>query len=92
MLVNLPFPKINFECKKTLSKIKSISSIIENEVINSNNKNISKENDLLIEKIIASFFGLNNNDYETIFETLHSADQLIPIKRLLECDTKEIFQ
>jgi len=86
MLVNLPFPKIDFECKKTLS------TIIENEVINSNNKNISKESDLFIEKSIADFFGLNNNDYENIFETLHSSDQLIPIKRLLECDTKEIFQ
>jgi adenine-specific DNA-methyltransferase len=92
MLVNLPFPKIDFECKKTLSTIENISSIIENEVINSNNKNISKESDLFIEKSIADFFGLNNNDYENIFETLHSSDQLIPIKRLLECDTKEIFQ
>ncbi|MGJ8593734.1 MAG: N-6 DNA methylase [Aquaticitalea sp.] len=92
MLVNLPFPNINLDCNKTLSKIKTISSIIENEVTNSNNKNISKENDLFIEKSIASFFGLNNNDYETIYETLHSADQLIPIKRLLECNTNEIFQ
>ncbi len=67
-------------------------AIVENEVTNSNNKNISKENDLFIEKTIASFFGLNSTDYETIYETLHAADQLIPIKRLLECDTKEIFQ
>lgn len=92
MLVNLPFPNINFECKKTLSKISYISSIIENEVTNSNDKNISRESDLFIEKNIADFFGLNNKDYETIYEALHSADQLIPIKRLLECDTKEIFQ
>lgn len=92
MLVNLPFPNIDFECKRTSANIKSISSIIEKEVTTSNNKNISKENDLFIEKIIASFFGLNSIDYETIYEALHSADQLIPIKRLLECDTKEIFQ
>ena len=38
------------------------------------------------------FEARNNNDYETIYETLHTADQLIPIKRLLECNTKEIFQ
>lgn len=92
MLVNLPFPNIDFECEKTLSNIQNISSIIENEVTNSNNKNISKENDLVIEKSIASFFGLNSTDYDTIYEALHSADQLIPIKRLLECDTKEIFK
>jgi len=92
MLINLPFPNIDFECKKTISKIKNISSIIENEVTNSNNKNISKENDLFIEKTIASFFGLIENDYKNIYETLYSSDQLIPIKRLLECDTKEIFQ
>ena len=52
MLINLPFPNINFECEKTLSKIKSISSTIKNEVTNSNNKNISKENDIFIEKNI----------------------------------------
>jgi len=92
MLINLPFPNIDFECKKAMLKIENISSIIENEVTNSNNKNISKENDLFIEKTIASFFNLNNRDYETIYETLHSADQLIPIKRLLECDTTEIFK
>jgi hypothetical protein len=92
MLVSLPFPNINFECKKTIAKIESISSIIENEVTTSTNKNISKENDLFIEKTIASFFDLNTNDYETIYEALYSADQLIPIKRLLECNTKEIFQ
>ena len=92
MLVNLPFPNINFDCKETMSKIDSISSIVENEVTGSNNKNLSKENDLFIEKTIANFFGLNNSDYETIYEALHSADQLIPIKRLLECNTKEIFQ
>jgi hypothetical protein len=92
MLINLPFPNINFDCKKTIAKIESISSIIENEVTNSNNKNISKANDLFIEKTIASFFDLNNNDYETIYEALNSADQLIPIKRLLEFNTKEIFQ
>jgi len=91
-LVNLPFPNIDFECEKTSSNIKKISSVVENEVTNSNNKNISKENDLFIEKTIANFFGLNSTDYETIYEALQSADQLIPIKRLLKCDTKEIFQ
>ncbi|WP_438966451.1 N-6 DNA methylase [Flavobacterium sp.] len=92
MLVNLPIPNINFDCEKTLSKIKTITKLIDNEVVNSNKKNISRENDLFIEKTIADFFGLNISDYERIYESLHSADQLIPIKRLLECNIKEIFQ
>lgn len=92
MLVNLPFPNLNFDCEKTISKINMITRLIENEIVNSDKKNISKENDLFIEKTIADFYGLNKSDYESIYEALYSADQLIPIKRLLECNTKEIFQ
>jgi adenine-specific DNA-methyltransferase len=92
MLVNLPFPNLNFDCEKTISKINMITRLIENEIVNSDKKNISKENDLFIEKTIADFYGLNKSDYENIYESLYSADQLIPIKRLLECNTKEIFQ
>jgi predicted RNA methylase len=90
-LINLPFPNINIHCEQTMHKIQNISSIIENEVTNSNYKNISKENDIIIEKTIADFYGLKDTDYETIYKSLKSADQLIPIKRLLDCDLKEIL-
>lgn len=92
MLVNLPFPKIDFEDIEIKDCIKKITSIIEKEVKDSDQRNISKENDLVIEKAIADLFDLNLNDYTTIYETLEMADQLIPIRRLLESDAKETFQ
>lgn len=91
MLINLPFPKIDFGCIESKKIIDDITRIIKSEICNSNSKNISKENDILIEKMVAHFFKLNKNDYNTIFATLSAAGQLIPIKRLLNCSTEEIF-
>ena len=91
MLVNLPFPNIDFNDKKNINLINKITIIIKNEVRNSNQRNISIKNDLFIEKTIAYFFGINKEDYNTIFETLNSSDQLIPIKRLVNCNSNEIF-
>ncbi|MEY4903356.1 MAG: modification methylase VspI, partial [Bacteroidota bacterium] len=54
-------------------------------------KNISVTNDIIIEKIVASFFNLNQEDYKQIFEALASAEQLIPIRRLLNCSHNDIF-
>lgn len=91
MLVNLPFPKIDFDSPETKRLIGKVTRIIKNEVSNSKEKNISKSNDLFIERVVAHFFKLNQADYKAVFETLSSSDPLIPIKRLLNCNTKEIF-
>ncbi len=91
MLVNLPFPKIDFNSPDAKKLISRVTKIVRNEVSKSKEKNISKENDLFIERVIAHFFKLNQTDYKAIFETLISSEQLIPIRRLLNCNTKEIF-
>lgn len=91
MLVNLPFPKIDFISPDTKKYIKRVTEIVRSEVSNSKEKNILKMNDLFIERVVAHFFKLNQTDYKAIFETLSSSEQLIPIKRLLNCNTKEIF-
>ncbi len=91
-LVNLPFPKIDFNSADAKKLIVRVTKIIRNEISHSNEKNISKENDLFIERVVAHFFKLNQTDYKSIFETLNSSEQLIPIRRLLNCTTKEIFQ
>lgn len=91
MLVNLPFPKIDFNSAAVKKLINRVTELIKKEVSHSNDKNISKSNDLFIERVVAFFFKLNKTDYETIFETLSSAEQLIPIKRLMNCNTNEIF-
>ncbi|MER2999073.1 N-6 DNA methylase [Pontibacter populi] len=92
MLINLPFPKLNPNLSKHTSLIKEITEIIKSEVANSKEKNISKQSDLRIERAVAYFFKLNKKDYNTILETLNSTDPLIPIKRLLNCSSDEIFE
>ena len=91
MLVNLPFPKIDFNSSDVKRLINRVTEIVKNEVSLSKEKNIAKENDLFIERVVAHFFNLNQTDYNAIFETLSSSEQLIPIKRLLNCNTKEVF-
>lgn len=92
VLVNLPFPDIDFNSKKQSQLIKKITKIVQLEVLNSKDKNITKDSDLEIERTIAYFFNLNKYDYDVIFKTLHAAEQLIPIKRLLNCSSDEIFK
>jgi adenine-specific DNA-methyltransferase len=91
ILVKLPFPEIDFNSADTKKLISHVTKIVRNEVLHSKEKNISKTNDLFIERVVAHFFKLNQTDYNAIFETLISSEQLIPIKRLLNCNTKEIF-
>jgi hypothetical protein len=91
MLVNLPFPKIDFNSANAKKLISRVTKIVRNEVSKSKEKNITKANDLFIERVVAHFFKLNQTDYKAIFETLSSSEQLIPIRRLLNCNTKEIF-
>ncbi len=92
MLVNLPFPKIDFDSPDVKKLINRVTQLVRKEVSQSKEKNISKSTDLFIEKVVAHFFKLNETDYNAIFETLSSSEQLIPIKRLLNCNTQEIFQ
>lgn len=92
ILINLPFPKIDFNSTDAKKLISRVTEIVRNEVSHSRERNISKANDLFIERIVAHFFKLNQSDYKIIFESLSSSEQLIPIRRLLNCNTKEIFQ
>ena len=91
MLVNLPFPKIDFKSAETKKIIDNVTKLVQEEVNQSKEKNISVKNDIYIERVVAHFFNLEKNDYKAIFETLCSSEQLIPIKRLLNCNTKDIF-
>lgn len=90
-LVGLPFPEIDFKNQKIAATVKRITSIVAIEVQKSVGKNLSLENDITIEREVAKLFNLNKEDYKKIFNELNSAEQLIPIKRLLNCTVDEIF-
>lgn len=91
-LASLPFPNLNYKTVENQEKIKKVTDIIKTEVANSKEKNISKANDIYIEQIVAELYSLNKNDYESILQTLSSAEQLIPIKRLVNCTVNQIFE
>ncbi len=86
MLANLPFPEIN------LNSVELITEIVRNEVRKSKGQNISKESDIYIEYLIAQLYRLSEQDYSIIFEALQSCQQLKPISRLLNCQSREIFE
>jgi len=92
MLINLPFPKLDLNSEKVKKLIKHVTSIVKNEISYSKEKNISRENDIFIESVVAHLFKLNKTDYRAIFKTLNSSEKLIPIKRLLNCNVNEIFK
>ena len=92
MLINLPFPDLDFSSKETNKIINQITEIVKTETKNSNSKNISKDNDLYIEKSVAKLFDLSFTEYEIIFDALKSSQQLIPINRLLNCEPQDIFE
>ncbi len=92
MIGDLPFPKIDFNDKLIQKNISDVTYWIKNEVLKSKEKNISLSVDLNIEKIVAQLFGLTKEDYNTIFKTLTISEQLIPIKRLLNCSVSDIFK
>ena len=92
ILAKLPFPDLNYSSADNQKIIKKITDIVKREVRNSKEKNISAESDIHIERMIAKLFGLNRDDYESIFQTLNSAEQLIPIKRLTNCNAEQIFK
>ena len=92
ILAKLPFPDLNYSSADNQKIIKKITDIVKREVRNSKEKNISAESDIHIERMIVKLFGLNRDDYESIFQTLNSAEQLIPIKRLTNCNAEQIFK
>ena len=86
MLANLPFPEIN------LNSVELITEIVRNEVRKSKGQNISKESDIYIEYLIAQLYRLLGIRLFIIFEALQSCQQLKPISRLLNCQSREIFE
>lgn len=92
MLINLPFPDLDFSLKETKEIVNQITEIVKAETKNSNSKNISRSNDLHIEKSVAKLFKLSFKEYEIIFGALKSSQQLIPINRLLNCEPQDIFE
>lgn len=90
-LGELPFPKMDPASKAARKMIQNVTKLVKTEVLTGKDKNISKQSDVLIERVVAHLYGLNRRDYQRIFATLRSSEQLLPIRRLLNCTIDEIF-
>lgn len=91
IIKHLPFPDIDYKLTKNREAIRNVTNIIANEIPCSAERNISRSSDIIIERTIADFFGLNRQDYRVIFKTLRLSEQLVPIKRLLEIGYEEMY-
>lgn len=91
MLIELPFPKGAVVKSNLQPLINEVTNLVQSEVLSKSERSIEKEADIRIECIVAQFFGLTKADYAAIFDTLHNAEPLVPIKRLLECSLNDIF-
>jgi adenine-specific DNA-methyltransferase len=89
ILIGLPFPTVR-ETKAFQTAVGKITSLVLNGM-RSNEFELNKQTDAAIEKEVAKLFLVNMSDYSLIFAQLESAEQLIPIKRLLDIDIKDIF-
>ncbi|MCE1189213.1 MAG: N-6 DNA methylase [Ignavibacteria bacterium] len=91
LLMELPFPNIDYKAPENIKTVKTITKMVSRDVQGTPKKNLSIYIDLEIERAIAKLFKLNMSDYKKIYKTLESAQQLIPIKRLLNISIKDIF-
>ena len=91
MLVDLPFPKDALSMRSLKPLIEEVTNLVRKEVLSDEKRSILKDSDIKLERVIAKCFGLTKTDYVAIFDTLHAAQPLIPIRRLLDCSLTDIF-
>lgn len=89
ILIGLPFPAVR-DTKAFQASVDKITSLVS-AGMKTKKRELSKQTDAAIEKEVAKIFSINRSDYSLIFAQLESAEQLIPIKRLLDIDVKDIF-
>jgi adenine-specific DNA-methyltransferase len=89
ILIGLPFPTVRATKTFRVSVDKITSFVLSG--MKSDKKELDRQTDAAIEKEVAKLFSVNESDYSLIFAQLESAEPLIPIKRLLDIDIKDIF-
>lgn len=90
MLISLPFPKVK-RSPNYKNIVTEITQLVQHELKLQQN-DINFRTDAIIERKIADLFSLTKSDYYLIYNQLESAEQLVPIKRLLKVTVKDIFE
>lgn len=89
MIAKIPFPQIKTEDKNVCKSLKRITEIIRGSM--SQNKTLSPQSEAELERIVAGLFHVEEEQYNIIFKSIEGVQQMIPFKRLLNINKKQIF-
>lgn len=91
ILESLPFPASDDSSPSFVGHVLRVTELVREVATASENDKIDTNVDAMIERSVASCFKLNAYDYCEIRRTLKTAQQMVPIRRLLECNFENIF-
>lgn len=86
----LPFPNLDFQNSQTVTALNRITELVRDNF--KSKKELSNEVDAEIERNIAFLYNIGNKEYEVIFNTISKVEQMIPFRRLLHINSRDIFQ
>lgn len=87
---SLPFPRLNFDDKKTVNALNRITELVRQYAQTC--MNIPTAVDAEIEKHIADLYNLGQKEYSEILKTIGQVEQMIPFSRLMNINSEDIFQ
>jgi hypothetical protein len=88
-ILNLPIPSP--EILKTLKENTVRSLVGTLKTYTKQNHPISPGVDARVERLIAELYGLNRRDYEVIYDTINTVEELLPVRALKKIGVDEIF-
>lgn len=88
-ILDLPMPTVANN-KTTQAIINKVTNLVKPYL--ATNMPLPKTADAEIEQLVASIYGLNKDDYQTIFDTIHDVEALLPVRALKSLRIEDIFK
>lgn len=88
-LLNLPIPRMDILINRESETVNQIVKTVKK--FSTKNKEISIEADAIVESFVAKLYNLEKNDYELVYSTLSSVEELLPIRVLKRIKIEDIF-
>lgn len=85
-ILELPIPLPTEENMSMLHEIEKLVGATCKE-----NDGVSEQHDAMIEKFVASLYGLTPKDYEYVYETIDTVQDLLPVRALKHISLTDIF-
>ena len=89
-VMQLPFPQVNGD-EKTYAILNKITKLIKPSA-NDKKVILSDKDDAELEYLVSELYGLNESDYDIIFQSIKEVQQMIPFQRLLNITKEDIFK